>query len=132
MHEQSAISSFRPTDAWYTDWPYDVWTKVGVQASISGPSAATAVQDFVDPLTHVPDAGVPGGARLYVRGGYTAEVTPPADGEAWQVVLASAGEDGLGSVQDAADDLVAALRRASGEVRITWGELPATRAGTAP
>ncbi|MGP5126470.1 hypothetical protein ACTXKL_08045 [Brachybacterium tyrofermentans] len=132
MHERSEISSFRPTDAWHMDWPYDVWTKVGVRASISGPGAATAVQDFVESLEHEPDSDVPGGARLYYRGGYTAEVTAPDDGEAWQIVLASAGEDGLGSVQDAADDLVAALRRASGEVRLAWSELPATRAGTAP
>lgn len=84
MHERPVISSFRPTHAWRTGWPYGVWTEVGAQASISDPAAAAAVQD------------------------------------------------GFGSVHDAADDLVAALRRASGELRITWGELPATRAGTAP
>ncbi|GAA1308244.1 MAG: hypothetical protein ACTH6N_04335 [Brachybacterium tyrofermentans] len=132
MHERSEISSFQPTDAWNMDWPYDVWTQVGVQASISGPDAATAVQDFVESLEHEPDSDDPGGAGLHYRGGYTAEVTTPDDGEVWQIVLASAGEDGLGSVQDAADDLVAALRQASGEVRLAWSELPATRARTAP
>lgn len=127
MCESSAVPSFQPTDEWYGDWPHGVSTLVRVLASITGSAAAPAVQRFLQPLTHNPDADVPDGVNLYFWGGFIAESTPPTDGGAWQIVLASAGEDGFDSLISAADDLTAALRATPGEVQLTWRELAATR-----
>lgn len=128
MSDSSAVPSFQPSSEWYADWPYDVSTLVQVRALVTGPAAARAVQRFLDPLTHNPDAAVPAGASLYYQGGFTVTVTPAGEGDSWQIVLASAGQDGFDSLRFAADDLAAALRETPGAVRLAWHELPATRA----
>lgn len=70
------------------------------------------------PLKHALDADVPNGVDLYFWGGYSAGETQPGENGAWKIVLASAGEDGFGSVQDGADALAAALRAAPGAITI--------------
>lgn len=127
MCDESVVPSFQPTDEWREDWPYGVSTSVQVLASVTGPSATRAVQSFLKPFTHNPDADVPDGVSLYYQGGFTVESTPPAAGGAWQILLTSAGEDGFDSLESAADDLTAALRATPGEVQLAWHELPATQ-----
>ncbi|MGC3021331.1 MULTISPECIES: hypothetical protein [unclassified Brevibacterium] len=128
MCDNSVIPSFNPSEDWYADWPHGVSTSVQILASVTGAAATRAVQHFLEPLTHNPDARVPAGVDLYYQGGFTVETMPTDDAGALQIVLASAGEDGFDSVLSAADDLTAALRETSGEVRLTWHELAATRA----
>lgn len=127
MCDASAVPAFVPSDGWYEDCPYEVSTLVQVRASVTGPAADRVVQSFLEPLTHNPEADVPDGVSLHYQGGFLVESTPPVDGGAWQLLLASAGEDGFDSLRTAADDLTAALRATPGEVRLTWQELPATR-----
>lgn len=127
MAEASEIPSFRPSSEWYEDWPFDVDTRVQVEACVAGSAADRAVQAFLEPLTHDPGADGAGGVRVHHWGGFTVESAPSADGDGWQIVLASAGEDGFDSVESAADDLVDALTATPGEVRLAWHELPATR-----
>lgn len=128
VSERLAVPSFQPSAEWSEDWPYGVSTLVRAQASVTGPAAAHGMQRFLEPLTHSPEAEVPDGVSLYFQGGFFVEVEPPADEGAWQIMVASAGEDGFGSLMTAADDLVAALRATPGEVRLSWRELPATTA----
>jgi hypothetical protein len=128
MTETTEIPSFRPSSEWYEDWPFDVDTSVQVEASVTGAAADRAVEAFLEPLTEDLDASVADGVRVHYRGGFTVESAPAADGDGWRIVLASAGEDGVDSVEGAASDLVDALRAEPGEVRLVWHELPATRA----
>lgn len=132
MSDDSVVASFQPTDSWYRDWPHGVDTSVQVQASISGPDAANAVQEFLKSLKHDPDVDVPDGVSQYYWGGFAVAVTAPADDGTWRIVLASAGEDGFDSVEDGADALVGALRSTPGAISLTWHELPATRINGAP
>lgn len=131
MTEATEIPSFRPSSGWYEDWPFDVDTSVQVEATVTGPAADRAVERFLEPLTEDLDASLADGARVHYRGGFTVASAPAADGDGWRIVLASAGEDSFDSVEGAAGDLVGVLRAAPGEVRLTWRELPATRAAGA-
>lgn len=128
MAEATEIPSFRPSSEWYEDWPFDVDTSVQIEASVTGSAADRAVEAFLESLTPEPGADGADGTRVHYRGGFTVESAPSTDGDGWQIVLASAGEDGFDSLESAADDLVAALRATPGEVRLAWRELPATRA----
>lgn len=127
MCDNSVIPSFDPSEDWYADWPYGVSTSVRILASVIG-AATRAVQHVLEPLSHNPDVRVPAGVDLYYQGGITVEIMQADNAGALQIVLASAGEDGFDLVLSAADDLAAALRGTSGEVRLTWHELAATRA----
>lgn len=126
--EDSAVLSFRPSSEWLEDWPFDVDTSVRVEATVTGPAAERAVEGFLAPLTEVKDDSVADGVRVHFWGGFTVETAPRADGDGWVIVLESSGQDGFSSLQGAADDLADALRATPGEVRLTWRELPATRA----
>lgn len=127
MAEANEIPSFRPSSEWYEDWPFGVDTSVQVEVCVTGAAADRAVAAFLEPLTHDPDDEGAGGARIHYWGGFTVESVPLADGDGWQIVLASAGEGGFDSLESAADALVEALRATPGEVRLAWRELPATR-----
>lgn len=115
------VPEFQPSDAWFSDWPFDVSTLVRVAATVSG--AGEAVPEFLSTLTR--DHSADG---VYYRGGYYVEVSGDEPAGQWRIILGSAGEDGFDSVLSAADDLVEALRAAPGEARLTWQELPATKA----
>jgi hypothetical protein len=127
MFEATEIPFFQPSREWYEDWPFDVDTSVQVEAHVTGAAADNAVEAFLAPLMQSPDSDGAGEARAHYWGGFTVESALAADGTGWQIILASAGEDGFDSVEGAAGDLVDALRVTPGEVRLTWRELPATR-----
>lgn len=128
MQSDSDVRPFTPSRHWLDDWPYDEQTVVQVRASVTGAAADRAVNSFHASLTAVPDADVAEGTRVHYWGGYTAETSKSADGDGWQITLQSAGEDGIGSVMGATEDLVEALRAEPGDVRHTWHEMAATRA----
>ncbi|WP_166971112.1 hypothetical protein [Brevibacterium atlanticum] len=128
MHSSSDVRPFTPSRHWREDWPYDEETVVQARASVTGTAADRAVNSFHASLTAVPDAEVADGTSVHYWGGYTAETSKAADGDGWQILLKSAGEDGIGSVMGATEDLVEALRAGAGDVRLTWHEMAATRA----
>lgn len=125
--EDAVIPCFRPSAQWLEDWPFDVFTSVRVEASVTGPAADPAVESFLAPLTQVQDDSVADGVRVHCWGGFSAETAPRENGDGWVIILESSGEDGFSSLQGAADDLAETLRSTPGEVRLAWRELPATR-----
>ncbi|GGC23343.1 hypothetical protein KTJ89_01235 [Brevibacterium sediminis] len=128
MHSGTDVKPFTPSDHWLNDWPFDVWTVVQVRASITGAAAERAVRTFQAALRPDPDADVAEGTEVHFWGGYTAETSPSTGRIGWQIVLKSSGQDGISSVIGATDDLVEAIRQTSGEVRLTWHEVAASRA----
>lgn len=127
MAEATEIPAFRPSSGWYEDWPFDVDTSVQVEACVTGSAADRAVKAFLKTLRRDPVVDDPDGVRVHYWGGFTVESAPLVDEDGWQIVLASAGEDGFDSVESAAGGLVDAIRATPGEVRLAWRELPATR-----
>lgn len=127
MHSDSDVRPFTPSRHCLEDWPYDEQTVVQVRASVTGSAAARAVNSFHASLTAVPDADVADSSSVHYWGGYTAETSKSAHGDGWQIMLKSAGEDGISSVIGATEDLAEALRAESGEVRLKWHEAAASR-----
>ncbi|WP_219921993.1 hypothetical protein [Brevibacterium oceani] len=127
MHSGSDVRPFTPSRHWLDDWPYDEQTVVQVRASVTGAAVDRAVNSFHASLTAVPDADVADGTSVHYWGGYTAETSKSADGDGWQIMLKSAGEDGISSVMGATEDLVEALRAELRDVRVTWDEMAAGR-----
>lgn len=48
------IPSFRPSSEWSEDWPFDVDTRVRIEARVTGPAADRAVEAFLEPLAPRP------------------------------------------------------------------------------
>ncbi|MGP5258488.1 putative quinol monooxygenase [Brachybacterium paraconglomeratum] len=126
--DDAVIPCFRPTAHWLEDWPFEECTLVRARATVTGPAADRAVEDFLAPLTQVRDDSVADGVRVHYWGGFGAETARRADEDGWDILLESSGQDGFSSLQIAADDLAETLRSTPGDVRLAWRELPATRA----
>lgn len=128
MNDGTAVPPFRPTQAWWTDWPYEESTLVRVLAEITGQDSQRGIAGFLESLHSDPDADVADGVRTYWWGGFIAEHTPAGGDGVHRVLLASAGQDGFSSATGAVEDLAETLRESGGDVCLTWHELPAVLA----
>ncbi|MGW4859364.1 hypothetical protein [Kocuria palustris] len=128
MNDGIAGPPSRPTQAWWTDWPYEGSTLVRVLAEITGQDSQRGIAGFLESLHSDPDDDVTDGVRTCWWGGFIAEQTPAGDDEVHRILLASAGQDGFSSATGAAEDLAETLRESGGDIRLTWHELPAVRA----
>lgn len=128
MNDDTALPPFRPTQAWWTDWPHEESTMVRVLAEITGQDARRGLAGFLDSLHSDPDADVAEGVHAYWWGGFIADHTPAGEDGVHRIMLASAGQDGFSSVAGAAEDLQETLRESGGDIRLAWHELPAVKA----
>lgn len=119
------IQRFQPSQEWFEDWPFDIYTVVRIQAIVSGAAAGTAVENFQSELHRDPTEEQGEGTRSYYWGGFTAEISEKQD--RWEIEISSSGQDGFESARAGAEQLTDAVANSSGDVELSWKKLPAQK-----
>lgn len=111
-------ATFRPSEAWLSNWPWQQSTIVRLQAECAGgQKARQAAQTFMDSLSYQSDHGVA------CEGGYCVKMIDSNQTDITSLEFYSAGEDGFSSLLFGVEDFEAFVAGESEITGLTWREL---------
>ena len=115
-------ATFRPSEAWLSNWPWQQSTIVRLQAECAGGwKAGQAAQDFMASLSYQSEDGVA------CEGGYCVRKLESDQPDMISLEFYSAGEDGFSSVLFGVEDFEAFAAGRSEVTGLVWHELEPRR-----